>query len=699
MSLTCALLATMLQQWARRYERVAFPRHRPQKRARIHAFYRRGVEKWHIPKAVEALPLLLHTSLFVFFSGLSTFLYGVNHTIFKVVTTWIGICFTLYACLSIFPITRKDSPYYTPLSGTFSFFLTGIRFLFFRRFPRLIRKQPPSSDPGETYIDTYFSHSMDKTAEKYALELKPDIDHGSLKWTFESLDDEADFEEFFEGLPLLCDSDRDTGEKLELKEKFIEPNKENLQTALIGLMDRTLSSNPVKESVKHRRMVIFTKAMESESTSLLDRSDILRRVLFENWDGLLGCMEFGLSMRNWADNLDKVTITSFYAQCVAALAVSESLVRKRLGHERHGWIQLFKNLPVSTPFHPHVAHEHDDDILLANAIFIVRITVQTYAGSEEGERNSILDVSRRTLRAVCKLDIKKALPELQHEFCDLWTKLVITAQTDELPQRRTIVMRMLKSIRKLYIALHGTTPETPFNTADDWEQILDNSELYPKCTDEHHRSTTSFPALQFNNPPPPTQPVEPTQPEASTPSSPPFPEPHIVTHHAHFSPSSSPDEPPPPAFPDAHLFIPHPAGNSSSPQPVVPTRRVPPTLSAPRFPEPHTPTHNRLLSPPSSPDEPPPPTFPDAQLFVPHPAGSSSSPQPVVPTQPVPPTQSIPRLPEPHTLTHNTLPSSSSSPGQPPPPAFPDAHPFVPPPVGNSSSSHASSVPRGRKTY
>ncbi|KAI0271110.1 hypothetical protein BGY98DRAFT_1067548, partial [Russula aff. rugulosa BPL654] len=74
MSLTCALLATMLQQWARRYERVAFPRYRPQKRARIHAFYRRGVEKWHIPKAVEALPLLLHISLFVFFAGLSTFL-------------------------------------------------------------------------------------------------------------------------------------------------------------------------------------------------------------------------------------------------------------------------------------------------------------------------------------------------------------------------------------------------------------------------------------------------------------------------------------------------------------------------------------------------------------------------------------------------------------------------------------------------
>ena len=392
MSLTRALLATMLQQWACRYERVAFPRHRPQRRARIHAFYKRGVEKWHIPRpgALEALPLLLYISHFVFFAGLSTFLYGVNHTIFKVMTTWIGVCVTLYACLSISPITRKDSPYHTPLSGVFSgifsFCLTGIRYLFNRKQPEL-----PSSDPEEVQ-DDYFSRpdGMAKTAEEHAFKLNSDIDHRSLLWTFKSLDDEADFEEFFEGLPLLCDSD--TGKELKLKEMFIEEpkNKKKLTSALIGLMDRTLSSNPVEESVKHRRMIIFTKAMESESTSLIDREHILRRVLFKNWDGLLGCMEFGLSMQKWSDNLDKVTVKSFCAQCVAALAISESLMRKRLGHDRHSWIQLIKNLPVSTPFHAHAAQEHDDDILLFNVILIVRITVQTYAGSKEDEWADIL---------------------------------------------------------------------------------------------------------------------------------------------------------------------------------------------------------------------------------------------------------------------------------------------------------------------
>jgi hypothetical protein len=542
----------MLQQWARRYQRVAFPRYGPQgvafpryppqRRARIHAFYRLGVEDWHIPSVVEALPLLLHVSLFVFFAGLSVFLFGVNRTIFKVVTTWIGVCVFLYACLSIFPVIRKDSPYCTPLSGPFSFFLTGIQFLLFR---------------------DYFHPSMTKTAEEHAIKLETDIDSGSLSWTFESLDDEADFEEFFEGLPRLCDSE--TGKKLELEEKFIKPNKTKLSSALIGLMDRTLMPNPFKESVKHRRMIIFTKAMESNSTFLLDRSDVLRRVLLGNWDGLLRCVEFGLSMRNWADNFDKVTVTSFYAQCVAALTTSDLLMRKRLaqGHDFRDWIQLVKNL--STPFHPHVAHEDDNDILLANAIFIVRIAVQAFSGSEENEWDNILDVSRRTFKALCNLDIQKASPELQHEFCDLWNKLVITAQTDEELRHRTIAIKMLKNIRKLYITLHST-PQTAFHTTADWEQILDNSELYPQCTEEGHRyrSTSTFPDLQFNAPP--AQPVAHTQFAATTPSSPAFPEPHTPTHNILLNPFSSAGQTPSPGLPDAHLYVPPPsAGNSSSP--------------------------------------------------------------------------------------------------------------------------------------
>ncbi|KAH9971382.1 hypothetical protein BGW80DRAFT_1460644 [Lactifluus volemus] len=57
-------------QWARDYLTVTQPpRYSPHKRARIRAFFANGVEKFHLPWAVETLPTLLHLSLFLSFSA------------------------------------------------------------------------------------------------------------------------------------------------------------------------------------------------------------------------------------------------------------------------------------------------------------------------------------------------------------------------------------------------------------------------------------------------------------------------------------------------------------------------------------------------------------------------------------------------------------------------------------------------------
>ena len=52
-SLTCALLATFLQQWARRFLKVTHSHLSPDKRARLRAFFAEGVEKCLLPFAVE----------------------------------------------------------------------------------------------------------------------------------------------------------------------------------------------------------------------------------------------------------------------------------------------------------------------------------------------------------------------------------------------------------------------------------------------------------------------------------------------------------------------------------------------------------------------------------------------------------------------------------------------------------------------
>ena len=115
-SLTCALLATLLQQWARRYLTITRSRYSPHRRARLRAYFAEGIENCHLPWVVEALPTLLHISLFLFFAGLVLFLCNINMTIFKFALSWVGLCTALYGCLTLMPIFRHDSPYHTPLS-------------------------------------------------------------------------------------------------------------------------------------------------------------------------------------------------------------------------------------------------------------------------------------------------------------------------------------------------------------------------------------------------------------------------------------------------------------------------------------------------------------------------------------------------------------------------------------------------------
>jgi len=63
-SIICALLATLLQQWARRYFKVTHPRYGLHKRARNRVFLFEGVEKAFLPLAVESLPTLPHATHF-----------------------------------------------------------------------------------------------------------------------------------------------------------------------------------------------------------------------------------------------------------------------------------------------------------------------------------------------------------------------------------------------------------------------------------------------------------------------------------------------------------------------------------------------------------------------------------------------------------------------------------------------------------
>ncbi|KAH9984100.1 hypothetical protein BJV77DRAFT_918360, partial [Russula vinacea] len=63
LSLTCALMATLLQQWARRYLQLTQRNHPPHVRAHIREYFALGADRFRISALVEALPALLLISV------------------------------------------------------------------------------------------------------------------------------------------------------------------------------------------------------------------------------------------------------------------------------------------------------------------------------------------------------------------------------------------------------------------------------------------------------------------------------------------------------------------------------------------------------------------------------------------------------------------------------------------------------------
>ena len=254
-SLTCALLATLLQQWARRYLKVNQSRYRPHKRARIRAFFAEGVEKLLLPWTVETLPTLLHASLFLFFAGLVVFLYKVNITIFILALTWVSVCIVLYGCMAFMPIFRHDSPYYTSLSSLAWFIVIGIRYVDSQVrlwFHELVINRRPHK---------WLLQGMQKTAEETALNSPPEIDTRAFLWTFDRLDEDHELGRLFPGLSGFRSSKvvRDPLPSLTREQKW------KLSHALSGLLVRSFSSDLLPAPVKKWRGHIMREGHRSST--------------------------------------------------------------------------------------------------------------------------------------------------------------------------------------------------------------------------------------------------------------------------------------------------------------------------------------------------------------------------------------------------------------------------------------------------
>ncbi|KAF8462504.1 hypothetical protein DFH94DRAFT_831866, partial [Russula ochroleuca] len=95
-SLSAALLAILVQQWVRGYMHVFQRYSHPLKSARLRQYLHDGSHGWYMPVMADAVPGLVHISLFLFFVGLGDFVLDINTAVGINTLIPITICGLIY---------------------------------------------------------------------------------------------------------------------------------------------------------------------------------------------------------------------------------------------------------------------------------------------------------------------------------------------------------------------------------------------------------------------------------------------------------------------------------------------------------------------------------------------------------------------------------------------------------------------------
>ncbi len=314
---------------------------------------------------------------------------------------------------------------------------------------------------------------MQKTAEETALNSSPEIDTRAFLWTFDSLDEDHELECFFSGLPGFRSS-KVVDDPLP---GLTEEQKWKLFQALIGLLDRTFSSDLLPEPVKNRRAIICAKAIDpAEIPSAYQR--ILHRILSGDQHRGLQTADFGRIVRGWSDNSDEETV-------LLVQAIVTDIVARVQRHDDSWFILASNELGVSeTDLRDYAAL--GDSLSLA---ILIHITRQQFSHFLKPSWPSF--GFSRVLETASKFDVQDTSPDLQHEFCALWNQIVLKAQND---RHGFIAWHILRNIRNVHIALHQDTDSVPTRFSactSDQDRILFYPSSYPLCNvPGHHPDST-----------------------------------------------------------------------------------------------------------------------------------------------------------------------------------------------------------------
>jgi Family of unknown function (DUF6535)/WW domain len=374
------MLATLLQQWARRYLRVTQAAwHSPHDGARTRAFYANGVNKLRFSWAVGVIPTLIHLSLFLFFVGILIYLFNVNHTVFLAVVWWVSISAAAYLATTFMQPFWPSSPYFTPLTS-----IVGLLW------------------------------HVEKKARK---NIASTMDGQILKRIFDSVvdDHEPELVEFFQGIPGFCQSSV-VEESLRV---VTDLGKGRLDMALEKLLKRTWPSISLANSDDIQRLVDFVKVADILRLPHAS-SSILKNISLWDRHTALRSVEVGQALRSRSDNRDAQQEIGLCIQCVVAGIISN------VQESDDRWIALAADqLGLSEDVIRDYLKHGKDNVLLANLTDITRKIIES-----SGQDSDMANASLHIYPTLINFDIQKTLPELQRDFRKLWVEMNEVARKD-----------------------------------------------------------------------------------------------------------------------------------------------------------------------------------------------------------------------------------------------------------------------------
>ena len=420
-SLASALAATLVQQWARRYIQLPQIPSVPTDKARVRSYLFFGTERYHMSRAVEAAPALLHLSVFLFFAGLVLFFFTIYKAVAIVASICVGLIGFVYVILTILPCLDHRCPYRTPMSSfwwycwhtSLGFFTFCARWLLKQLHGILIPYNPGDITSSVQKILSKWWQRLDDSVKKHGNRLKAgfrgtiiqraeaskDVDPKALTWLLNepALADKNKIQEFVESIP---------GDTIvQLISAPIHSGKifsQHLQTLLRSC---TPGSIGLDEEKRRDRLVVCLNAVHHIARAY--SSDPIEQTLLE--DVRIKFANISLMRSLWADEDPAVRITS---RSICALLARPILHKSMPRDSELAWLQEVlgesSNRIYNSLANPQTVNNMNidsfvygvlsdptgkpDDLPVAQATsFVYTLAILMNAGSTTGIRKSLFE--------------------------------------------------------------------------------------------------------------------------------------------------------------------------------------------------------------------------------------------------------------------------------------------------------------------